>query len=135
MELLNDVRPEEATREQVEFAVSEWRKVREERLAQEKIAKKLEESEKEYKQFLISALRCQNYEGVLRDGRVTGVVTKPVPVCEDRAAFEEFVLGSGSLQLLQFRLSTSAIAELQDDGVKIPGIGSLDTFDLFDRKA
>lgn len=127
--------PENATRDDIEKATLIWRSLREERLAQEKIAAKIKEQEDETKQFLIASMLGQKMEGVLIDGRQTGVKTTEISIVIDKHAFSEYVLDSRSLELLQFRISESAIKELEDEGEVVPGIGKLDKFDLFDRKS
>lgn len=127
--------PAEATRDEINASVVEWRDQREKRLAAEKVAAKLKEREDELKNFLISAMTTQAYEGVVIGGRGTGVRTSEVPVCDDRAAFDQYVLETKDLSLLQFRLAAGAIAERIEAGITIPGIAYVDKYDLYDRKA
>ena len=115
--------PENATRDDIEKATLLWRALREERLAQEKIAAKIKEQEDETKQFLISSMLGQRMEGVLIDGRQTGVKTTEISIVIDKHVFSEYVLDSRSLELLQFRISESAIKELEEEGEVVPGIG------------
>lgn len=130
---MND--PTTATREEVTKAVGEWRRLREERLAADKIAEALKKEENVQKQFILSALIAQKYEGIVLDGRITGVSDKDQPVVKDRQAFEKFVLKKKALHLLQFRLSTAAVREMQEAGVDVPGVENETIHDLFDRKA
>jgi uncharacterized protein YehS (DUF1456 family) len=127
--------PTTATREEVTANIVAWRAIREERLAADKVADALKKQENELKQFIISALLAQKYEGIVSAQRVTGVSTKEQPVVKDRTAFEKFVLKKKALHLFQFRISAPAICEMQDAGVVIPGVESEKLYDLFDRKA
>lgn len=127
--------PAEATRDEINAAVVEWRDQREKRLAAEKVAAKLKEREDELKNFLIAAMTTQAYEGVVIGGRGTGVRTTEVPICEDRAAFDQYILDNRDLSLLQFRLATTAINERIEAGIALPGIAFIDKYDLYDRKA
>lgn len=127
--------PKEATRQEVTEAVRQWRELRAERLAIEKQAEKVKEKELKLKNFLILSMNSQAYEGIVEGGRITGVRTTEVPTCNDRAALDKFILETGSLDILQFRLSSTAIKDRADKGVEVPGIEYIDVYDLFDRKA
>lgn len=127
--------PTVATREEVTAAVGEWRRLREERLAADKIAEALKKEENVQKQFILSALIAQKYEGIVLDGRITGVSDKDQPVVKDRQAFEEYILRNKALHLLQFRISTAAVRELKDNDISVPGVDFETIHDLFDRKA
>jgi len=127
--------PSTATREEVTAAVGKWRELREERLAADKVAAELKKQENEVKQFIISALIAQKYEGIVLGQRITGLSEKEQPVVTERSVFEDFVLKEKALHLLQFRISAPAIREMQEAGIVIPGVGSEMLYDLFDRKA
>lgn len=127
--------PNEASRQEVEQAVEAWRLIRAERLAQDKISAKLKEQETAIKGWLIDALRTQQYEGIVVGGRITSLSTKEQPVCSDRATLIDYILTTRQIELLQFRLSTTAIAEHVAAGETIPGVEYLPVYDLSDRKA
>jgi len=127
--------PDEATRLEIEGAVAEWRQVRAERLAAEKVAAKIKERETELKEFLVAAMTSQAYEGVVRDGRLTYVRESEVPTASDRLALEKYILETGQLDLLQFRVAVGAVRERQAAGVEVPGIEMVTVYDLGDRKA
>lgn len=127
--------PDDATRNEIEAAVKEWREVRAERLHAEKVAAAIKTRETFLKEFIVAAMTTQKYEGIVRDGRMTYVRTNQVPSATDRAAFEQYILETRDLSLLQFRPSVGAIKERLDAGVNVPGIEMIDTFDLGDRKA
>lgn len=127
--------PETATREEITAKVIEWRNKRAERLAADKVAEALKKEESELKQFLISAMLKQKYEGLVVDGRITGASTKEQPVVTDRETLERYILDNRMLSLLQFRLSSATVKEMEAEGVSIPGVGKEPVYDLFDRKA
>ncbi len=127
--------PEEAPRDVVERAITEWREIREARLAQDKIADGLKKEETQLKDFIIEAMRSQCYEGVVVGNRITQVRVKPVPTVADRATLESFIYDNKALELLQFRVSSAAIAERVEAGQTIPGIEYIDSFDLSDKKS
>ena len=76
--------PREAKREEVEAAIVEWRTTREARLAAEKVASKIKENEDMVKSWLLDVFIKQRYEGMVIDGRITGLTTRDVPVVGDR---------------------------------------------------
>jgi hypothetical protein len=129
------VAPEEATRSQLEEAVTQWRNTREVRLAVEKEAALLKKEEDEIKNFIIAVSRAQKYEAVVIGGRMTSVTTKEQAICEDRPAFCKYILDNDALDLLQFRVSESAIKERVEAGIEVPGIGYIDVYQLSDKKA
>ena len=130
-----DTLPEDATRQQIEAAIVEWRDIRQQRLDMDKIAAKLKEQEQKLKDFVISAMRLQVYDGVVIGGRVTRVTEKEVPIAGDRQEIEKYVYEHQALDILQFRLSSTAIAERMGAGETIPGVEFMSTYDLSDKKS
>jgi hypothetical protein len=124
----------EATRTQIEDNIRRWRTSRAARLEQDRLAARMKEREEELKEWLIAAMRGQKYEGVVIDNRITGVNTKQYPEVVNRQEFCEHILETGALELLQFRVSTTAIKEHKEAGKMPPGIEYKDDYDLFDRK-
>ena len=127
--------PMEATRVEIEAAVAQWRALRAERLAAEKVAAEIKVAETHYKDFIVAAMRDQHYEGIVKDGRMTYVRTSQVPSATNRQEFEEYILEQRDLSLVQFRPAVGAIKERWEAGVSVPGIEMLDTYELGDRKA
>ena len=127
--------PEAASREEVEQAVKVWRETRALRLEQEKVADETKKLETSAKDFIISAMIAQKWEGIVIGDRLTKVSTKTVPTVEDRQALCDYIIENKALDLLQFRLATGALKERAEAGVVVPGIGSVDVYDLSDKKA
>jgi hypothetical protein len=127
--------PSEATRSEIEQAVTEWRAVRAERLAAEKVADAIKQRETQLKEFFVQAMLSQKYEGVVINERQTYVRTTEVPFAADRLAFEAYILETKDLSLLQFRPAVGAIREHMLAGETIPGIELVETYDLGDKKA
>ena len=125
----------EATRQEIEAAVMQWRATRAERLAAEKVADKIRVEEVKLKEFVVAAMMSQAYEGTVIDNRLTYVRVSQVPVAVDRLQFGNYILETKDLSLLQFRPAVGAIREHMAAGETIPGIEFVDTFDLGDRKA
>ena len=118
--------PAEATRLQVEFAIKEWRDKRVERLAAEKVAAKIKESEEFFKGFLLEAFKQQRLEGMIIDGRSTGLAVKSQAVVSDKEALIAHIKETGELDLLQFRLATGAVDERVQEGYSVPGTEYID---------
>jgi hypothetical protein len=127
--------PSEATRSEIEQAVTEWRAVRAERLAAEKVADAIKQRETQLKEFVVQAMLSQKYEGVVNNERQRYVRTTEVPFAADRLAFEAYILETKDLSLLQFRPAVGAIREHMLAGETIPGIELVETYDLGDKKA
>lgn len=127
--------PSDATRNEIEAAVENWRSIRAERLAAEKIADAIKSKELELKDFIIAAMTTQRYEGIVREGRQTYVRTSQVPMASDRLQFENYIRETGALELLQFRPASGALKERLESGIEVPGIVWVDVFDLGDKRA
>lgn len=127
--------PAEADRNTVEQAIKDWREARDARLEMDRKAAKLKSVEDGLKSFLLEAFKQQKLEGMLVGGKVTGLTTKRIPIVEDKEKFLNYVRETGELDLLQFRLSPEAVRVRAEEGVEVPGIGEMDTYDLFNRKA
>lgn len=127
--------PAEADRNTVEQAIKDWREARDARLEMDRKAAKLKSVEDGLKSFLLEAFKQQKLEGMLIGGKVTGLTTKRIPIVEDKEKFLNYIRETGELDLLQFRLSSEAVRVRAEEGVEVPGIGEMDTYDLFNRKA
>lgn len=130
----NEVLPAEASRELAEEMIVAWRAKRAARLASEKVVEGLKKEETAMKSWLISVFRDQVLEGMLIEGRLTGVSEREVHVVEDKMAFTQYILDNKALELLQFRISDSAIFDRETNGEDVPGVSLQTVYDLFDRK-
>lgn len=131
----NLIAPAEATRQQTEQTIKDWRAKRAERLAADKVAEALKKDESAMKSWLISVFNVQKFEGMVIDGRITGVNPHDVHVVEDKIAFINYIYENEAIDMLQFRLSDGAIFEREEAGDEIPGVRKEEVYDLFDRKA
>lgn len=127
--------PAEADRKTVEQAIKDWREARDARLELDRKAAKLKSVEDVLKSFLLEAFKQQKLEGMLIGGKVTGLTTKNIPIVEDKEKFLNYMRETGELDLLEFRLSAAAVRVRAEEGVEVPGIGEMETYDLFNRKA
>lgn len=134
-EIITSATPDEAEREVVEKAIIMWRELRTERLEAERQARVLKNDEDKLKSFLIEAFKQQKLEGMIIDGRSTGLSTKTQPSVVDKEAFLTYIKETGQLDLLQFRLATGAVQERWNNEVEVPGVEEIELYDLFDRKS
>ena len=135
LETITKLAPEEAEREIVEKAIVMWRELRTERLEADRQARVLKNDEDKLKSFLIEAFKQQKLEGMIIEGRSTGLSTKKQPSVADKEAFLAYIKETGELDLLQFRLATGAVQERWNSEVEVPGIEEIELYDLFDRKS
>lgn len=126
--------PAEIPRSDVEQAIKDWRAIRGERLELDRLAGQKKKREDELKSLLLEVFKVQKLEGMLIDGRVSGLSTKEVPVVEDKEAVLAHIRATGELDLLQFRLSNEAVREREEAGNAVPGVGKMEVYDLFDRQ-
>ena len=127
--------PEHAPREHVEELIKFWRTRRAERLEAERQARVLKNEEDAAKSFLIECFKQQKLEGMIIDGRSTGLATKTQPSVADKEAFLAYIKETGQLDLLQFRLATGAVQERWNNDMEVPGVEEIELYDLFDRKS
>ena len=113
--------------------IRKWRKLRTQRIELDHQLDALKKDEAAARNYIISELRGK--KGVVVEGRETGVTTESRPFIENEDVFKEHVLAARALDLLQMNLAIRRFAALQQEGRSIPGVGYLDKFDLYDRKA
>lgn len=124
----------EATRDEVDQRIVQWRKVRERRLEADRQSRVLKTAEDLLNSFVIECFRQQKLEGQIIEGRVTGLGTKQQPTVTDKEALIEHIKTTGELELLQFRLSAGAVDERHANDVEVPGVEYVDVYSLYDRK-
>ena len=125
---------EEAKREEVEAAIKEWREHNARRLEAERAARAVKKVEDVYKSFLLEVFKVQKLEGMIIDGRSTGLSTKKGLVVSDKEAFLAYIKQEQALDLLQFRMAEGAVKERMAEGIQVPGTEEAEFYDLFDRK-
>lgn len=134
-DIITSATPDEAEREVVEKAIVMWRELRTERLEADRQARVLKNEEDSAKSFLIECFKQQKLEGMIIDGRSTGLSTKTQPSVADKEALIAYIKETGELDLLQFRLATGAVQERWNNDVEVPGVEEIELYDLFDRKS
>lgn len=124
-----------ATREQAESVIKAWRDKRAVRLEANRIMEDLKKEEIAMSSWLLEVFKQQKFEGMLIGGRITGLTEKEVAAVSDKEALMEYIRKTGELDLLQFRLSTSAVDERKENDVLVPGTEYIIVHELFDRKS
>lgn len=98
--------------------------LREKRLEEQKKVDAIEAEEKALKEHIIQTLPKSDASGVAgKIARVT-VITKQVPQVKDWDVFYKHIKKTGEFELLQRRLTDTAIRERWDEGKKVPGVES-----------
>lgn len=125
----------ESPRDMYEQIIVQWRAMRAKRLELERQAKQAQEAETAFKSYAIEVCRAQKLEGVLIQGRITGLNTRNVATVSDKEQLIKFMKETGDISLLQFRLATGTVDEYKAAGKKVPGTEYIDVYDLSDKKA
>ena len=100
--------------------------LREARLAKQKEAEVIEAEEKALKEHIIQTLPKSEASGVAgKVARVT-VIIKQIAQVKDWDLFYKHVKKTGEFELLQRRLTDTAIKERWENGKKIPGVEPFD---------
>jgi hypothetical protein len=104
--------------------------LREKRLEEQKKVDAIEAEEKAIKEHIIQNLPKSEASGVAgKVARVT-VITKQVPQVKDWDMFYKHVKKTGEFELLQRRLTDTAIRERWDAGKQVPGVESFNAVTL-----
>lgn len=135
MRKYGEVAPQDAHRQLVEDAIVEWRETRAQRLEAQRIVDAMQKEESGLKAWLIAVFQAQAFEGMVINQRITGLSTREVHTTVDKEALLDYIYENQAIDLLQFRLSETAIVAREAEGVEVPGLDIVEAFDLFDRKA
>jgi hypothetical protein len=110
--------------------VDQYYSLREARLAMQHEVEDLQKQETELKNYLIDNISKADATGVSgKLARVT-VVSKPVPQVKDWDAFWKYVVRRKAFDLVQRRLSDTAVKLRWEDGQVIPGVESFPVISL-----
>lgn len=105
-------------------------KAREDRLALQKQVDELAAREVLIKDHLIDNLPKSEATGVQGKLCRVSVVTKVKPVVEDWDEFYKYIKKTGAFEMLQKRLSDTAIAERWENKKDVPGVGRFNAVTL-----
>ena len=104
--------------------------LREKRLEEQKKVDAIESEEKAIKEHIIQNLPKSEASGVAgKLARVT-VITKAIPQVKDWESFYKHIKKTGDFDLLQKRLTETAVKERWENGKKIPGVESFNVVTL-----
>lgn len=94
------------------------------RLAAQKIVDAIAKEESLLREKIIAELPKSKASGI--SGKVANatIETKEVPIVQDRTALNTYIKKTGRFDLLQNRLSESAVLEMWADKKKVPGVGT-----------
>jgi hypothetical protein len=98
------------------------------RLQQQKAVDILEQKEKELKAQIIALMRAGTSLGP-STSKVT-LVTKTKPVADSWEAIYGFIKSTGAFDLLQRRLTETAVQARWEDNIEIPGINKFPVYDI-----
>lgn len=103
--------------------LSQYYAIREKRLSLQKQADELEQQEKDIIYEMTKGFNTLNekYSGQV-DGFIYNAKRKEVIQAEDWPAISKFILETGAVDMLQKRLTESAVKARLDAGVDVPGI-------------
>jgi hypothetical protein len=105
-------------------------RARESRLKLQAQVADIETREKELKEYLLSNLSKSKAEGITGKLATVQVVPASIPQVKDWPALYKYILKKKAFELLQRRLTDSAVAEKWEAGEAIPGIVSFDFFKI-----
>lgn len=99
-------------------------KLREKRLEEQKKVDLIEEEEKALKEHLIQTLPKSEANGVAGKVARVSIVGKAVPRVADWDKFYKHIKKTGAFELMQRRVSDTAVQERWDAGKPVPGVES-----------
>ena len=96
--------------------------IREQRLVLQREAELLSKNEGLLREHIIATLPKSQATGI--SGRIANarIERKEVPQIADKAALQKYIKRTGSFELLQNRLSDTAVLERWADGKTVPGV-------------
>jgi len=115
--------------------VDSYISIRAQRLAKDKEAAAMKESEDDLYQVIISKMRAGDMTAI---GGANGLVKlnrSIEPVATDWRALYDYIKATDSFEFLHKRITTTAIKEHWNEGEKIPGVGEMEIFKLSVSKA
>lgn len=107
------------------LCADEFHRVKEIRLAMDKIVEGVKARETEIQEHLIANLSKSDDTGVAGLRYRAQVSTKKIPKVADWPSFHAYIAKSGAFDLLQKRLSDKAVMDRIDDGVALPGVETM----------
>jgi hypothetical protein len=113
----------------------QWRQARATRLAKQKEVEELEKIEKGLKDKVITLLKKSASKAVSDGTRMFKLVPGKEAVVEDWPALYQHIKKTGEFELLQRRVSATAVQERWESGIIVPGVSSIPVDKLSDTQA
>jgi hypothetical protein len=110
--------------------VDEYATVRDSRLALKRQVDKLEEQEKKLKAQIIASLIASNATAIGGRFMIVTLVAKTKPVAKVWAELYAYIKETDGWDLLQKRLTETAVALRWDEGIIVPGVEKFPVNDL-----
>lgn len=111
-------------------AIDELYELRAKRLDIEKQVKALKSEELALRVEIKRLLDSVSLEGGRGQVATASIVHSVEPTVKDWSAFYQFVTANDAFDMLQRRLSSTAVKQRWDNGVEVPGVEKFDTWDL-----
>lgn len=112
------------------LCADEYHEVREMRLAMQKEVDAVAERERELRDYIINNLSKSDDTGAAGKRYRAQVIVKVVPKTDDWNALHAYVQETGRFDLLQKRLSDTAVKAMWDNGEAVPGVGTFNQIDV-----
>jgi hypothetical protein len=104
------------------LCADQYHEVRELRLSMQKVVDEVKARETEIREHIINNLSKSSDTGAAGKRYRAQIVKKAVPQLRDWDSFVKFVSHNKRWDLLQKRLSDTAVKDLWDGGVNVPGV-------------
>lgn len=111
------------SQEQIERIALEVCGVQEERLSHDRASRKLKSREDALRADLISAMKADNLRVMETDKVSVDVNQHQRPVILDWSELEAWIREHNAVDMLQKRLTDSAVKLRWDEGIQVPGVG------------
>ena len=110
--------------------VDEYADTREQRLALQRQVDKLDEKEKGLKAKLIESLVAASATAIGGQRMIVTLVPKEKPVAKDWKSLYAFIVANDAWDLLQKRLTETAVKARWEEGIVVPGVEKFPVNDL-----
>lgn len=110
--------------------VDEYASTREQRLALQRQVDKLDEKEKQLKAALIKMLEDSKATAIGGQLMIVTLVPKEKAVAKDWDAIHRYIISNDAWDIMQKRLTETAIKLRWDEGVVVPGVEKFPVNDL-----
>lgn len=111
------------SRAKIEELAREVCKIESERLEHDRASRKLKVTEDNLRASLIKEMQDDGLTTLETDDLYIGLTQSVRPTIMDWGKLEEFIREHNAVDLLQKRLTESAVKLRWDDGIQVPGVG------------